>query len=126
MAPSIMKSFKVLALLSLAATLSCGFPTNVTQATDGGIRADSFIKVIKRNTQAKDLLVKTYIDPIINAAIVASHKKVCAEFDLFPYDCILHIRVQNLPKFSSRECGITITISTMLFAAPSMALILMG
>ncbi|KAM6493504.1 hypothetical protein JOM56_011638 [Amanita muscaria] len=71
MAPSIMKSFKVLVLLTLAVALSCGFPTNVTQATDGS--TDGFIKVIKRNTKASDLLIKKYFDPIYIAAIHASH-----------------------------------------------------
>ncbi|KAM6493595.1 hypothetical protein JOM56_011729 [Amanita muscaria] len=68
-----MKSFKVLALLTLAVTLSCGSPTNVTQATDGS--TDGFIKVIKRNAQAKDLFLDSYISPIIKAALDASHKK---------------------------------------------------
>ncbi|KAM6493486.1 hypothetical protein JOM56_011620 [Amanita muscaria] len=73
MAPSFMKSFKVLALLTLAATLSCGSPTNVTQATDGS--TDSFIKVIKRNMQAYELFLPDYFDPILKAAIDNSHNK---------------------------------------------------
>ncbi|KAM6493510.1 hypothetical protein JOM56_011644 [Amanita muscaria] len=73
MAPSFMKSFKVLALLTLAVTLSCGSPTNVTQATDGS--TDSFIKVIKRNTQAYELLFDDYLKPIVQAAYDNSHNK---------------------------------------------------
>ncbi|KAM6503856.1 hypothetical protein JOM56_000799 [Amanita muscaria] len=68
-----MKSFKVLVLLTLAVTLSCGFPTNVTQATDGS--TDGFIKVIKRNAKASDLFINKYFDPIFNAASDASHYK---------------------------------------------------
>ncbi|KAM6493478.1 hypothetical protein JOM56_011612 [Amanita muscaria] len=69
-----MKSFKVLVLLlTLAVTLSCGFPTNVTQATDGS--TDGFIKVIKRNGKASDVLIAKYFDPIYNAAVDASHYK---------------------------------------------------
>ncbi|KAM6503854.1 hypothetical protein JOM56_000797 [Amanita muscaria] len=68
-----MKSSKVLALLTLAVTLSCGFPTNVTQATDGS--TDGFIKVIKRNTKASDLLSPDYSDRIVKAALDNSHNK---------------------------------------------------
>ncbi|KAM6493466.1 hypothetical protein JOM56_011600 [Amanita muscaria] len=71
MAPSIMKSFKVLVLFTLAVTLSCGFPTNVTQATDGS--TDGFIKIITRNTKASDLLSASYSDPIVQAARDNSH-----------------------------------------------------
>ncbi|KAM6493476.1 hypothetical protein JOM56_011610 [Amanita muscaria] len=63
-----MKSFKVLALLTLAATLSCGSPTNVTQATDGS--TDSFIKVNKRNTPAGVLF-----NPILKAARITRYNE---------------------------------------------------
>ncbi|KAM6493487.1 hypothetical protein JOM56_011621 [Amanita muscaria] len=68
-----MKSFKVLVLLTLAVTLSCGFPTNVTQATDGS--TNGFIKVIKRNGKASDLLDPKYFSPIYKAALDGSHDK---------------------------------------------------
>ncbi|KAM6493498.1 hypothetical protein JOM56_011632 [Amanita muscaria] len=91
MAPSFaMKSFKVLTLLTLAAALSCGAngsPTNVA--------TDSFIKRQSKQ-ELQNLVNLNSLQPIVNAANRAA-KSVCAEFDLFLHDCILHTRTEILP-----------------------------
>ncbi|KAM6493514.1 hypothetical protein JOM56_011648, partial [Amanita muscaria] len=86
-----MKSFKALVtLLTLAAALSCGAngsPTNVT--------TDSFIKRQSKQ-ELQNIVNPNSLQRIVNAANHAA-KSVCAELDLFPYDCILHTRTQILP-----------------------------
>jgi hypothetical protein len=85
-----MKSFKALMFLTLAATLSCGAngsPTNLT--TDG--------YPTKPSQQALKGIMDS-LQPIANVYYKQYGYDVCAEFALFPYDCIRHTSGHRLPK----------------------------